>query len=83
MRLFFLTCLLSTSLHAAEINCYAGDTRIYHGFGHNLAYNNKYIAFTEDKSGELIMINADCIVFAPSEFMGCYKAATQGKEKHR
>jgi len=53
---------------AAEVNCFSGKVRIYHGFGKDFVYNDDFLAFTEIKTGHLIVSNGDCIVMAPLEF---------------
>jgi hypothetical protein len=58
-------CLFSVTTLAAEVNCYSGKTRIYHGWGYDFVYNQYFLAFTEYKTKHLIVISGDCIVMAP------------------
>jgi hypothetical protein len=51
---------------SAEVNCYSGKVRIYHGFGHDFEfYADELIAFTEYKTDHVIVVRADCVVMAP------------------
>lgn len=67
-------CLTCLSASAAEISCYSGKTRIYHGYGHGIVLNNEdgNMMFRDDKDGALILISADCIIYQPSEFKPLY-----------
>jgi hypothetical protein len=69
MRMIFALMLLSLSLSSstfsAEVTCFSGKTRIYHGYGYDFTYNEDYLAFMEYKSKHLIIISGDCIIIAP------------------
>lgn len=56
---------ITFSANAAEINCYSGKVRIYHGFGKDFVYQDEFLAFTEYKSNHIIIVSGDCIVMSP------------------
>lgn len=61
LSLFFFMFAM-TQCRSAEINCYSGKVRIYHGYGDDFVFDDNFIAFTETKSSSFIMSDADCIV---------------------
>jgi hypothetical protein len=52
----------------AEVTCYSGKTRIYHGYGHDFMYDDKWIGFTDNKTNHVTIIFGDCIIDAPMSF---------------
>ena len=54
-------------IHAAEVTCFSGKTRIYHGWGDDFVYTADFMAFTEYKTHHLIMVSAECVIMAPIE----------------
>ncbi len=47
---------------AAEINCYSGKSRIYHGYGDYVTFNQGGISFVESSTNHILLINADCVI---------------------
>lgn len=63
----FLLSLIAMNAFSAEVICYANKTRIYHGYGHHFVFKRKYIAFIENKTNDIILIDADCIIIYPKK----------------
>lgn len=57
--------VLQNTCDAAEINCYSGKTRIYHGYGHTFTFGYNAMSFIENKTGHLLVFSGDCIVLVP------------------
>lgn len=70
MRMILACFLLALPLtvQAAEISCYSGKARIYHGWGTDFIYNDQFLGFIEDKTNRHLLISADCIIDAPRRF---------------
>lgn len=68
---------------SAEINCYSGKTRIYHGWGNDLIYTDHFIGFTELKTNHVVLINGDCIVMTRIKQGEKFNATTIWQEEYR
>lgn len=53
--------------YSYEITCFSAKKRVYHGYGYDFHYADDYIAFREYKSGNFIIISADCIIMREFE----------------
>lgn len=47
---------------AAEINCYSGKSRIYHGFGNYVTFSDSVMSFLEFKSKHIILVTGQCVI---------------------
>jgi hypothetical protein len=63
--LILIAIIIAVPVFAAEINCYSGKTRIYHGWGYDMRYNDEYMIFTEYKTHHIIKVSANCVVLEP------------------
>ena len=81
--LLFLTLLLPLTAFAAEIQCFSGKTRIYHGWGDDIVFEYDYIGFVERNTGHVIIAKGDCIVFEPTYTKGVNDAVSQRKGRKK
>ena len=60
--LVFSLMIIAVSSMAAEINCYSGKERFYHGKGEDVMFGRDFMSFTEKKSKDLILVHGECVV---------------------
>ena len=65
MPLFFSMIMMFiplTALALEKIECYSGNEVIYSASGKDISFEDGLFSITDDKSGKVIFINANCIV---------------------
>lgn len=58
----FVTFIAQPKSHAAEINCYSGKTRIYHGWGNYVTFAYESMSFLETKTHHIILVSGECVI---------------------
>lgn len=57
-----LAFFLSTTVMAAEITCFSGKTRIYHGYGNFVTFSDSEMSFVETKTQHVILVTGECLI---------------------